>query len=188
MRKPLILFVLSLLLAMSALFPGNVLGEEVFLTGIVAAFAAFVLLVVAAFRGDAPEPREIAVLDGSNVMHWRENQPDLETVRLVAAAARGRGLKPVVWFDANAGYLTRGKYQGPGDLAHQIGVPRRDIRLAPKGVPADPLILKSAQRMGARVITNDRYRDWMEIYPSIRDQGFLVPGHVRGGSVHLSLD
>ena len=88
LRKPSILVFLSLFLAMSAFFPGNVLGEEVFLTGIVSAFAAFVLLVVAALRGDAPKAREIVVLDGSNVMHWRGKRRDLDTVRLVAAAGQ----------------------------------------------------------------------------------------------------
>jgi len=187
MLKPLTLFLVSILLAMSAFVPGSPLGVEAFYIGILSASAAFLLLVVAAFQDEAPKWRKVAVLDGSNVMHWQDNQPDLNTVKRVAAAARKQGLKPVVYFDANAGYLTRGKYLGPAELSRHIGVPRRDIHIAPKGLPADPLLLKAAKRLNARVISNDKFRDWLDTHPYVQHYGFLIPGDVRDRKVQLAL-
>jgi hypothetical protein len=128
------------------------------------------------------------VVDGSNVMYWVDETPSLDTVRKVVTALRAEGFQPVVWFDANAGYLTLGRYLGPDLLSGQIGVARRQVFVAEKGVPADPLILRGAERLGARVVTNDRYRDWVERFPQVQEPGFLVRGRIRDGAVLLRLE
>jgi hypothetical protein len=127
------------------------------------------------------------VVDGSNVMYWQDETPSLDTVRKVVTALRAEGFQPVVWFDANAGYLTLGRYLGPEILSGQIGVSSRQVFVAEKGMPADPLILRDTTRLGARVVTNDRYRDWVQRFPKIEEPGFLVRGRMREGRVTLRL-
>jgi hypothetical protein len=41
--------------------------------------------------------------------------------------------------------------------------------------------------MGARVVTNDRFRDWAEDHPAVKSPGFLVGGTVKGGQARLRL-
>jgi len=127
------------------------------------------------------------VIDGSNVMYWDGDRPSLMTVRAVLRAVEGEGFVPLVWFDANAGYLTQGGYLRPEQFSRMLGLRRSQVMVAPKGVPADPLLLAEAVRIGARVITNDRFRDWAEVHPSVREAGFLVGGGVRDGVVALRL-
>ena len=42
-------------------------------------------------------------------------------------------------------------------------------------------------RLGTLVMTNDRFRDWAEDHPAVREAGFLVGGKVAGGEVRLRL-
>ena len=60
--------------------------------------------------------------------------------------------------------------------------------VVPKGTPADPLLLDGAKTLAARVITNDRFRDWTDSHPQIKEAGFLVRGEVREGVVELESD
>ena len=54
------------------------------------------------------------------------------------------------------------------------------VTVPAKGTLADPLLLEEAVRMGARVVTNDRFRDWAEAHPAVTEPGFLVGGRVVG--------
>ncbi|PVH30643.1 NYN domain-containing protein [Pararhodobacter oceanensis] len=187
MQIPLVLFSLSIATVFGSMLPGSPLGQTALLLGLVSASAAFLLLVLAALKPEAPRRRGHVVIDGSNVMHWRDNKPDLDSVKQVVGALQREGLTPVVWFDANAGYLTKGQYLGPKPLARHIGVPERAIFVAPKGTPADPLILNSAKTLRARVVTNDKFRDWSGEFPFLSDSGFLIPGRFVENSVRLRL-
>ncbi len=127
------------------------------------------------------------IVDGSNVMYWDRETPSLATVRHVLEAIEAEGLVPLVWFDANVGYLTAGQYLRPLQLSRMLGLHHGQVAVAPKGTPADPLLLEAAARMGARVVTNDRFRDWAEDHPAVREAGFLVGGAMQGGKVTLRL-
>lgn len=145
---------------------------------------AVLLAVVLARRSRRPKGNWI-VVDGSNVLHWEENAPDLASVRHVVDILKEEGYDPLVWFDANVGYKIGTAYMGPGVLADRLGLSRRHVFVADKGMPADPLLLEDAEALGARVVTNDRYRDWEEEFPRIREEGFLVRGYIRGDVVGL---
>jgi hypothetical protein len=177
-----------LLLALAAAGASVVADEPLasLLLVLAVALAVWALLRIARPKPDLEVPW--IVVDGSNVMYWQDETPSLDTVRKVVTALRAEGFQPVVWFDANAGYLTLGRYLGPDLLSGQIGVARRHVFVAEKGVPADPLILEGAARLGARVVTNDRYRDWVERFPKVQEPGFLVRGRIRDGVVTLRLE
>lgn len=132
-------------------------------------------------------PENAVVIDGSNVMHWKGGSPDLATVRQVVDLLTKKGFAPGVVFDANAGYLLTGKYQHDGALSRALGIPENRVMVVPKGTPADPSILTAARDMNARVVTNDRFRDWADEFPEIRTPGHLIRGNIKSGQVYLQL-
>ncbi len=131
-----------------------------------------------------PARRRI-VVDGSNVLHWG-GTPSMTTVANVVRQLRDHDLAPLVWFDANVGYLVWARYAGPAVLARQLRLPVSDVRVAPKGTPADPLLLREARSLCAAVVTNDRYRDWADQFPDIAEPGFFVRGTIENGRPVLS--
>lgn len=127
------------------------------------------------------------VVDGSNVLHWRDNRPDPAPLRAVLATLRRKGWRPVVIFDANAGFKIAGRHMGDVALARLIDLPPRQVALVPSGQPADPTILRTARDLKAPIVTNDRYRDWMSEFPEVRRPGTLIPGRYADGVVTLDL-
>lgn len=120
-------------------------------------------------------------------MYWKDETPQIGPVREVVKLLKSLGFEPGVMFDANAGYLVSGKYQHDGKFGKAIGLPMDRIMVVPKGTPADPYILTAARDLGARIVTNDRFRDWAEDYPEVTDQGHLIKGEYRSGKLWLDL-
>lgn len=159
-----------------------------------AILAAVALVVAAVFlrlrrwlhrRARARAAGRWILVDGSNVMHWQDGTPDLDPVRQAVEALTAMGYVPGVVFDANAGWKLMGKYLHDGDLARLLGVERRQVLVVPKGTQADPFLLATASDIGARIVTNDRYRDWADSHPQVLEPGFLIRGGVRDGKVWL---
>ena len=195
MRVPFLLFVFSVVACGAAvLLPG---WADLLLIAAPSALASLFLLGRAWRRGAVvtrlPRLRRraadrIILIDGSNVLHWRDNTPNIETLREVIAALTARGYAPAVVFDANAGYLISGKYQHDKALGDLLALPEDRVMVVQKGEPADPVLLVAARDIGARIVTNDRYRDWADAHPQVREPGFLVRGSYRGGTLWLDLD
>lgn len=127
------------------------------------------------------------VLDGSNVMHWHEGTPKIETVIEVIRTLEARGFTAGVVFDANAGYKVLGRYLGDNDLARRLKLPPDRVLVVGRGTPADPVILQAARDLGARIVTNDRYADWAGDHPELRQPGHLIRGGYRSGRLWLDL-
>ena len=142
---------------------------------------------------DAPPARHnkkakpYIVIDGSNVMNWKDNMHRIETLREVIRHVEALGYTPGVVFDANAGYKISGKYQHDYSLARLVGLPQDQVFVVPKGNPADPFLLESARDLRARIVTNDRFRDWADQYPEAQTAGQLIKGHYDTGSLWLDL-
>lgn len=125
------------------------------------------------------------LVDGSNVMHWNENTPSLQTLRWVLEELRQRGFNPGVIFDANADYKLAGRYLDDDILARDLGLPEAQVLVVPKGTPADEYLLTIARKLHARVVTNDRFRDWAQKFPEVHEPGFLIRGGARPGHIWL---
>ena len=125
------------------------------------------------------------LIDGSNVMHWQDNAPRLEAVRKVVDLVRARGYVPGVVFDANAGWKLAGRYLHDGDFAQLLGLEARQVLVVAKGTQADPFLLQTAREFGARIVSNDRFRDWVADHPEIQTPGFLIRGRDVGGEIAL---
>jgi hypothetical protein len=153
--------------------------------------AVFLILWVRRARGQRPsgaaqpseDDRQAILIDGSNVIYWQDNTPHLAPLLQVVADLSQRGLKPGVVFDANVGYKLMGKFLGEGDLSRLLSLPRDQILVVPKGTQADPFLLETARDLDARIVTNDRYRDWVESYPDVVKPERLVRGGVRDGRI-----
>jgi len=201
MRTPLILFLMSLMgMAASWTMP------DLFLLAGLSALASLVLVFLAWRRRQAAQPdaarpskglfrrrqpkkaEKFIVVDGSNVMYWQDNTANLETVLAVVDRLRKLGYAPGVMFDANAGYLLGGRYMHDGAMGKGLGLPMERVMVVPKGVPADPLILTAARDLGARIVTNDRYRDWWGDHPEAAEPGHLIKGGYRDGALWLDLN
>ncbi|MCK8465545.1 hypothetical protein MUY35_16920 [Aliiroseovarius sp. S1339] len=120
------------------------------------------------------QPDKPAVIDGSNVMHWKEGEPSFDPLHDVISKLKWLGFTPGVMFDANAGYLLEGRYLDDAAMAARLLLPENAVVVVEKGRPADPVILAAATNIGAIVVTNDRYRDWMADFPEVRKPDFLV--------------
>ena len=132
-------------------------------------------------------PGKTVVIDGSNVLYWVNGTPNIDAVAHVVEMVKDAKLTPIVWFDANVGYLIGQHYLGPSQLAKRLGLPRSRVFVAPKGKPADAHLLKTAARQKGRVISNDNFRDWAEQFPVVTSQGFLVKGRYEKGGIYLDL-
>jgi len=185
MIVPGLLFMLSVALAAYLRFSGPPFSGLVPVAGLMAVVSLF-LWLRAVWRV-LRSRRAWIVVDGSNVMHWLDNAPTLDSVAFVLADLKERGLYPRVWFDANVGYKVADRYVGPRTLARHLGLEDRQVCIAPRGTPADPLLLEDARKLNARVVTNDRYRDWIESHPQVKVSGFLVRGRLQSGKVTLDL-
>ena len=84
---------------------------------VVLAVALFLLRVrrKQKYAPEGPPPNAIAV-DGSNVMHWG-GEPSAKVLRKVLSALIEGGYEPILFFDANVGYVLDNRYYAPRELA-----------------------------------------------------------------------
>ena len=132
------------------------------------------------------DQRPLAVIDGSNLMYWRDNQPDLTPVRAAARACEAKGYKVGVIFDANAGYRLYNRFMPAHRLSPELGLPQDQVFVVPKGEQADPFLLNFASEENAILLSNDRFRDRISGYPQLNTPGRLVRGHWDQGEIHLN--
>jgi hypothetical protein len=152
-----------------------------------ALLAAFLVLWTRRPRPTPGPPVDEAwiLIDGSNVMHWQDNAPNLVPLAGVVERLKFLGYVPGVIFDANAGWKLQGRYLHDDALARLLGLEARQVLVVPKGAQADPFLLQTARDFGARIVTNDRFRDWAEAHPEVLEPGLLIRGGMRDGKVWL---
>lgn len=184
MIAPLVLLLLSVAgLLCALLIPG---ATDWLLLAVPSALASLILWLKALGRVVAAELPWV-ILDGSNVMHWRDDTPQIETLREVIVALERAGFAPGVVFDANAGYKLVGHYLDNRKLAAALGLPEGRVMIVPRGEPADPTLLAAARDHGVRIVTNDKFRDWADSFPEVSQSSTLVRGGYRDGQLWLDL-
>ena len=178
-----LIFLISVTASLAAL--ATSVSDDLLLLSVPWAIAS-VVMIDNALRDDSLTWERGPGADGSNVMHWKDDSPNIQTVREVLDELTARGFSPGVVFDANAGYKIADRYLNERALARLLKFPSDRVHVVPKGEPADPFILRAANGLGARVVTNDRYRDWIDAYPEVRRPGFLIKGRYDGGVLKLA--
>ena len=188
MRVPLFLFLASLVgIGVALSVPGW--ADLAPLAGL-CAFAGLILFFAALLR---VEPRSTAaprwvIVDGSNVMYWKGDTPQIDTVREVLDRLAALGFTPGIVFDANAGHLLAGKYLHHAAIAELLGLAEDRVMVVNKGTPADATILAVARDLGARIVSNDRFRDWLDQHPEMDLPGALIRGGFEDGALWLALE
>lgn len=127
------------------------------------------------------------IIDGSNVMHWLDGTPQIQPLRDVIALLQENEFIPGIVFDANVGYKLEDRYLDADALAHALGLSPEQVRVVPRGEPADATILTAARDHAVRIVTNDRFRDWADSFPEISQSTTLVRGGYRDGVIWLDL-
>lgn len=147
------------------------------------------VVLVARLLLDAPPrdtfrevPQNAIVVDGSNVMHWG-NEPSSKVLSRVLRSLEAMGYQPILFFDANVGYVLGDRYFDEVMMARIADVPEKQICVVSKGVVADEAILMFASDHQLRVVTNDKYRDWRVRFPHADKKGVLIGGTWRDGAV-----
>lgn len=139
-------------------------------------------------RQPRPQKRPRVVIDGSNVMYWKEGTPRFGPVRDVIARLSAQGIDSTVIFDANAGHLLAGRYMHDQEMARQLSLPAASVLVVSKGTQADKTIFEAANLLRARILSNDRYRDWAEKHPEVNVPGHVIRGGYHNGNLWLDTD
>ena len=127
-------------------------------------------------------PDRAIVVDGSNVMHWG-GEPSAKVLSQVLRAVEAKGLRPMVFFDANVGYKLAASFLDAHELSLLIGVKSSQIHVVDKGVVADETILAYSAKNRLRIVSNDRYREWRSQFPHVAKKGQMLRGEYRDGAV-----
>lgn len=118
---------------------------------------------------------DLAIVDGSNVMHWDDQTPKIETLQAVIDLLVARRQTPHVVFDRNAGFKLTGK---PASIAKIRNLIARDVNMeyCPPSEPADISIIDLAIDLGAPIVSNDQFKDSIRARHVPKIKGFSVNG------------
>jgi hypothetical protein len=124
------------------------------------------------------EGREVVVIDGANVAYEERSaggKPKLANLLKVRGELEERGFEAVIIVDASL------KYDVDDQTQLEALIRSQQVRQAPAGTDADYFIIQLADQFNARVVTNDRYKDYLEQYPWVTDRRLpymIVKGEV----------
>ena len=128
------------------------------------------------------------LVDGSNVMHWQDNEPSLESLQRVVNDLTSKGYRPGVIFDATVGHRLFGRYRDDYYMSLCLGLPTEQVFVVPKGQSADRFLLEASRKRSAPIVTCDRYREWAQDFPEVDEPGRLIKGGFREGRLWVDLD
>lgn len=121
------------------------------------------------------------LLDGSNILHWGNagRGVSLRPVLAIAEELKRRGETYQVYFDASARHLLK---SAAGELEQYEKLLADDpdhFQQVPAGTRADDfLLLIASQDSSARIMTQDRFKDYADRYPQVVRADRLLPGMV----------
>ncbi|HMC56164.1 MAG TPA: hypothetical protein VKH19_13370 [Gemmatimonadaceae bacterium] len=105
------------------------------------------------------------LVDASNVAHATEGgEAKLGNIDLVQEKLREAGFEPIIVADAAL------RHQIDRRADYEKLVDDGKVHQAPAGTDADYFILSFAREMGARILTNDRFRDRAEEFAAERNR------------------
>jgi len=119
------------------------------------------------------------LVDGSNVLFWRGGQANRTVPLNVVQALRARRFVPRVYFDNSIGrHMTDAELDAVAALVEVI--------IAPRGTPADALLLGDCAAGRLQIVSNDRFRTWRGQYPALRNSTLVTGSIGKAGRVSFS--
>ncbi|MDT5293747.1 MAG: hypothetical protein QOJ76_627 [Acidobacteriota bacterium] len=122
--------------------------------------------------------KEVIVIDGANVAYEEKSaggKPKLANLLKVRRELEERGFEAVILVDASL------KYDIDDQSQLETLIQSQQVRQVPAGTDADFFIIQFADQLNALVVTNDRYKDYVEQYPWISERRLpymIVKGEV----------
>ncbi|MGJ8543999.1 MAG: NYN domain-containing protein [Sulfitobacter sp.] len=116
------------------------------------------------------------VIDGTNVMFWRDETAQIATLQMVVNQLRQKGFTPMVFLDASSRHHMGDTSYNEAKFAQSLGLPRTQVTVCPAKTEADAFILEYAQPRKLPVVTNDNFRDRPQAARNVR----LIHGHFQG--------
>ena len=132
-----------------------------------------------------------AVIDGSNIYHLgHDNKLDAQPLGEIAHQLRSEGYRVVCFFDANIFHILGEHGAFRRDTRHSVailedlfGLMNDEIYVVPSGVQADKYILECLKYMPiCFAVTNDRFRDYANQYPTVMKDHLWRKGVAISGS------
>ena len=124
------------------------------------------------------EDKEAIVIDGANVAYEERSaggRPKLSNLLKVRCELEERGFEAIILVDASL------KYDIDDQAQLQSLIASQQVRQVPAGTDADFFIIQLAEQVNARIVTNDRYKDYAERFPWIQERRLpymIVKGEV----------
>ena len=122
--------------------------------------------------------RERIVVDGPNVawMAKKEGKPNIDNIEIVRRELEEEGYAPVIIVDASL------RHNVPDSDKERLErwIEEEKVIQAPAQVRADDAILKFANDRGLKVVSNDTFRDYEEVYPWVKDKSKRIPFNIIG--------
>jgi hypothetical protein len=122
--------------------------------------------------------KEAIIIDGANVAYEERSaggRPKLSNLLKVRRELEERGFEALILVDASLKYDIDDQQQLETLIASQ------QVRQVPAGTDADFFIIQLAEQLDARIVTNDRYKDYAERFPWIPERRLpymIVKGEV----------
>lgn len=122
--------------------------------------------------------RERIVVDGTNVawMAKKEGKPNIDNIEMVRRELEKEGYAPVIIVDASL----RHNVPESDKERFERWIREEKVIQAPAQVRADDAILKFANDRGLKVVSNDTFRDYEEVYPWVREKSKRIPFNIIG--------
>ena len=121
------------------------------------------------------------LLDGSNILHWDKSGRgcSLKPVLAIAEELKRRGDAYQVYFDASARHLLKSDAAEAEQYEKLLAADPEHFQQVPAGTRADDfLLLIASQDDSAKIMTQDRFRDYADRYPQVIHSDRLLPGMV----------
>ena len=122
--------------------------------------------------------KQVIVIDGANVAYEERSaggRPKLSNLLKVRRELEERGFEAIILVDASL------KYDIDDQTQLQSLIASQQVRQVPAGTDADFFIIQLAEQIDARIVTNDRYKDYAERFPWIQERRLpymIVKGEV----------
>ncbi|WP_293371861.1 hypothetical protein [Nevskia sp.] len=117
----------------------------------------------------------LILIDALNVAYWCGAPPSLRLPISLLTGLQRAGHHALLYFDASAPY----RLSDEGALYQRLITNTELTVVAPSGRTADALLLRHARTHGARIVSNDRFRDHRRRFRKLIDD----PVRLFGGSV-----
>jgi hypothetical protein len=122
--------------------------------------------------------KEVVVIDGANVAYEEKSaggRPKLSNLLKVRRELEDRGFEAIILVDASL------KYDIDDQTQLESLIRTQQVRQVPAGTDADFFIIELAEQLDARIVTNDRYKDYADRHPWISERRLpymIVKGEV----------